>query len=104
MIKFYFIIVVILLLICGIHLNAALGCTVIVVGKKASTDGSVILSQTDCGENCRIQVVHGKEYSASEQAPIHWGIQDVRRPLDGFGEVIYLEPGGRATLPAPAHS
>ena len=63
-------------------------CTVIVVGKEASVDGSVIISQTDCGENCRIQVVYGKEHEAGVKAPIHWGIQDIRRPLDDFGEVI----------------
>jgi dipeptidase len=71
-----------------INISSSIACTVIVVGKKASTDGSVIISQTDCGENCRIQVIHGKEYPSGEQAPIYWGIQEIRRPLDDFGEVI----------------
>jgi dipeptidase len=61
---------------------------VIVVGKEASTDGSVIISQTDCGENCRIQVVHGNKFRPGVQTPIYWGIQDVRRPLNDFGEII----------------
>ncbi len=63
-------------------------CTIIAVGKKASSDGSVIVSHTDCGPDCRIRVVHGQSFNKGEMAPVHWGIQDIYRPLDDFGDVI----------------
>ncbi|MCK5135127.1 MAG: C69 family dipeptidase [Bacteroidales bacterium] len=63
-------------------------CTIIAVGKKASADGSVIISHTDCGADCRIRVVHGQTFKQGELAPVHWGIQDIHRPLDDFGDVI----------------
>ena len=31
-------------------------CTVVIAGKKATVDGSVLNSHTDCGPDCRIQV------------------------------------------------
>jgi dipeptidase len=65
-----------------------LACTIIAVGKKASADGSVIVSHTDCGPDCRIRVVHGRTFGPGEMAPVHWGIQDIHRPLDDFGDVI----------------
>ena len=37
-------------------------CTIIAVGKKASADGSVIISHTDCGADNRIRVVHGRSF------------------------------------------
>ncbi len=63
-------------------------CTIIAVGKKVSADGSVIISHTDCGADCRIRVVHGQTFSKDEMAPVHWGIQDIHRPLDDFGDVL----------------
>jgi dipeptidase len=63
-------------------------CTIIAVGKKASVDGSVIISHTDCGEDSRIRVVHGQTFGKGEMAPVHWGIQEIHRPLDDFGTVI----------------
>jgi dipeptidase len=63
-------------------------CTIIVVGKDASKDGSVIISHTDCGDDSRIRVVHGQNHPADALAPVHWGIQRVDLPLDDFGEVI----------------
>jgi dipeptidase len=80
--------ILLLLFLFSFNILDSFGCTVIVVGKEASVDGSVIISQTDCGENCRIQVVHGEKHEAGTKAPIYWGIQDVRRPIDDFGEVI----------------
>jgi dipeptidase len=88
MIKSGFIILAVIFFICNFHLTDTFGCTVIVVGKEASIDGSVIISQTDCGENCRIQVVHGNKFEPGEQTPIYWGIQDIERPLNEFGEII----------------
>ena len=63
-------------------------CTIIAVGKKASADGSVIISHTDCGPDNRIRVVHGQNHKKGEMAPVYWGIQDINRPLDDFGDVI----------------
>jgi len=88
MIKPGYIIFAALLFIYFFNIADTSACTVIVVGKEASIDGSVIISQTDCGENCRIQVVHGNKFGPGEKTPIYWGIQDIRRPLDDFGEVI----------------
>jgi len=66
----------------------AYSCTIIAVGKKASADGSVIVSHTDCGPDNRIRVVHGRTFKQGDMAPVYWGIQDINRPLDDFGDVI----------------
>jgi dipeptidase len=63
-------------------------CTIIAVGKKVSADGSVIISHTDCGPDNRIRVVHGRTYKKGEMAPVYWGIQDIHRPLDDYGDVL----------------
>jgi len=63
-------------------------CTIIAVGKKVSADGSVIISHTDCGADNRIRVVHGRSYNKGALAPVYWGIQDIHRPLDDYGDVL----------------
>lgn len=63
-------------------------CTIIAVGKKASADGSVIVSHTDAGADTRIRVVHGQTYKSGTMASVYWGIQDIHRPLNDFGDVI----------------
>ena len=50
-------------------------CTIIAVGKKASADGSVIVSHTDCGPDNRIRVVHGQTFKKGALAPVYWGIR-----------------------------
>ncbi|MEA3460566.1 MAG: C69 family dipeptidase [Bacteroidota bacterium] len=67
-------------------------CTIIAVGKKASADGSVIISHTDCGADNRIRVVHGRSYNQGDMAPVYWGIQDIHRSLDDFGDVLGYIP------------
>jgi len=67
-------------------------CTVIAVGKKASADGSVIISHTDCGADNRIRVVHGKTFKQGDMAPVYWGIQDIHRALDDYGDVLGYIP------------
>ncbi|MGB8953048.1 MAG: C69 family dipeptidase [Candidatus Aminicenantales bacterium] len=84
------------LLICVRWTNGD-SCTVIAVGKKASTDGSVIISHTDCGFDSRIFVVPGRTYKPGEKAPVYWGIQDVNRPLLDDGEVIGYIPQAART-------
>ncbi len=67
-------------------------CTVIAAGKKATVDGSVILSHTDCGPDSRIRVVPGRAFGAGEKAPVGWGLQDPSRPLASPGEILGYIP------------
>ena len=71
-----------------LQIDHSFACTIIAVGKNASSDGSVIISHTDCGADCRIRVVPEKLYKKGMMADVHWGIQDIHRPLDDFGDVI----------------
>lgn len=66
----------------------SVACTVVAVGKKASADGSIIISHTDCGEDSRIFFVPGQTFKKGEKAPVYWGIQDAWRSLTDDGEVI----------------
>ncbi len=72
-------------------------CTVIAVGKKASADGSVIISQTDNGDDCRIRVVPAMDFPAGAMTPVYWGIQNVRQPLDSYGDTLGFIPQVRHT-------
>ncbi len=67
-------------------------CTIIAVGKKATADGSVIISHTDTGPDSRIFYVASKTYKAGEMAPIFWGIQDADRPLNDDGKILGYIP------------
>ncbi len=73
------------------------GCTVIAVGKKASADGSVILSHTDAGPDSRIYVVAAARHDPGAKAPVYWGIQDPTRPLRDDGEILGTIPQARET-------
>ena len=68
--------------------NNSFACTVIAVGKKASKDGSVIISHTDAGPDCRVHVVPGQKFPKNAQAPVFWGMVDLGRPLGDYGEII----------------
>ncbi|MFO7880225.1 MAG: C69 family dipeptidase [Bacteroidales bacterium] len=72
--------------------SGSYACTVIVAGKKATKDGSVIISHTDCGADCRIRVVPGRTYEAGAKAPVYWGIQRIDLPLDEHGEILGYIP------------
>ncbi|NTW24810.1 MAG: peptidase [Lentimicrobium sp.] len=78
-------------LLLGLHSSTS-GCTIIAVGKKASKDGSVIVSHTDCGDNSRFKVMKGQKFPKGAMAPVYWGLQDVRQPLDSMGKVIGYIP------------
>ena len=67
-------------------------CTIIAAGKKATADGSVIISHTDTGPDSRIYYVPGATFRAGEKAPVYWGIQDADRPLEDDGEVLGYIP------------
>jgi dipeptidase len=73
------------------------GCTVIAVGKKASADGSLILSHTDAGPDSRVYVVPAARHKAGETAPVYWGIQDASRPLRDDGEILGTIPQASET-------
>ena len=75
----------------GYQLNSY-ACTVIAVGKKASADGSIIISHTDTGPDSRIFVVPSKTYKPGEKAPVYWGIQDASLPLLNDGEILGYIP------------
>lgn len=64
------------------------GCTDIIVGKLASVDGSVITSHTGCAPECRVHVVPAKKYNKGEMAPVYYGLQEVKKPLYEYGEII----------------
>jgi len=67
-------------------------CTLIVVGKNASVDGSVITSQTDCCQECRIHVVPERTFPPGAKEPIYYGIQDVKKPMLDYGKIIGYIP------------
>ncbi len=67
-------------------------CTIIAVGKKASADGSVIVSHTDCGADNRIRVIHGSSYKKGDMAPVYWGIQDIHRAPGRFRRCLGYIP------------
>jgi dipeptidase len=75
----------------------AQACTIIAAGKLATSDGSVLVSQTDTGQDSRIYVVHGREYPAGEMAPVYFGIQDATNALEDDGEVLGHIPQARRT-------
>jgi len=72
-------------------------CTIIGVGKAASTDGSVIVSHTDCGPDSRIRVVPGKFFAPDAMAPVYWGLLDPAEPLDHPREILGYIPQVRQT-------
>ena len=67
-------------------------CTIIAVGKKASADGSNIISHTDTGPDSRIFVVPAQTFKPGEKAPVYWGIQDASLPLHDDGEILGYIP------------
>lgn len=74
-----------------IQINVSSACTIIVAGKKATTDGSVLVSHSDGGSDCRLRVIPSFTYPKGTMAPVYWGIQDIR-PLDSLGEIIGYIP------------
>lgn len=76
-----------------IFLSGLIGaCTAIAVGKKATSDGSVIVSQTDTGADSRIFRVAAKRFKPGEMAPVYLDIQDVNLPLHDDGRILGYIP------------
>ncbi len=72
--------------------TSSLACTVIAVGKKVSSDGSIIISHTDTGPDSRIRLVRGQTHKPGEQVAVYWGIQDADRALTDNGIVLGYIP------------
>jgi len=90
-----------LLLICILFpvLDAVADCTDIIVGKKVSRDGSVITSQTGCCTECRVHVVPSLTFKSGTQAPVYWGMQDVKKPFGPpYGQILGYIPQAEKTF------
>jgi dipeptidase len=72
--------------------SLSFSCTIIAAGKKATADGSVIISHTDTGPDSRIFYVPGKNFKRGEQAPVYLGIQDANLPLNDDGKILGYIP------------
>lgn len=68
------------------------GCTDILVGKKASADGSVITSHTGAAPESRVHVVKGRTFKKGAKAPVYYGLQDVKKPLHKYGDILGYIP------------
>jgi dipeptidase len=51
-------------------------CTIVVAGRKATVDGSVITSHTDACDDSRLYYVPAKKHDEGSLAPVYWGLQD----------------------------
>lgn len=67
-------------------------CTDIVVGKKASVDGSVITSHTGCCHDCRVYVVPAQTFKKGEMAPVYFRWCDAKRPCGDLGQALGYIP------------
>ena len=62
------------------------------VSKNATQDGSVLISQTDTGQDSRTYVVHGKAFEPGAKAPVYFGIQDAENALHDDGDILGYIP------------
>lgn len=67
-------------------------CTIIIAGKNATTDGSVIVSHTDAGPDCRVHVMPGQNFAKGAMTPVYWGMVDLGRPLGDYGDTLGMIP------------
>ncbi|MCG6950442.1 MAG: C69 family dipeptidase [Acidobacteria bacterium] len=81
--------ILVLALVFGLLAPASgLTCTDIVVGKKASSDGSVITSHTGAAPDCRLHVVPAQTHEPGSMAPVYLGMLDATVPFKTYGEII----------------
>lgn len=73
-------------------ITGSYACTIIVAGKKATVDGSVIVSHTDAGPDCRVHVMPGQFFAEGSMAPVYWGMVDLGRPLGDYGDTLGMIP------------
>ncbi len=81
-----------LLILFGVYANNSNACTIIVAGKKATADGSVIVSHTDAGPDCRVHVMPGQNFAKGAMTPVYWGMVDLGRPLGDYGDTLGMIP------------
>jgi len=67
----------------AIQSGEACACTMVVAGRKATVDGSVITSHTDACDDSRLFYVPAQKHKKSGLAPVYWGLQD---PTIAHGE------------------
>lgn len=72
-------------------------CTIIAVGKNATNDGSVLVSHSDAGPDCRVHVMPGANFANGAQAPIYWGMTELGRPLGDYGDTLGYIPQVKET-------
>lgn len=73
-------------------IQPAVACTMIAAGRDATVDGSVLVSQTDTGQDSRIYVVPAAEHEPGSRAPVYFGIQDATLDLRDDGEILGYIP------------
>jgi dipeptidase len=76
---------------------SSMACTDIIVGRKASADGSVITSHTGAAPECRVHVVPAMNFPKGAMANVYYGLQDVTKEFGTYGEVIGQIPQARHT-------
>lgn len=87
-----------LLLAFSLHINTSTNaCTIIVAGKKATKDGSVIVSHSDAGPDCRVHIVPRAKFKDGSMTPVYWGMVDSGRPLGDYGDTLGFIPQVRET-------
>lgn len=74
-----------------------ISCTIIAAGKKATKDGSVLVSHSDAGDDCRIRIIPRMQFPKGAMAPVYWGIQNGQQPLDSYGDTLGFIPQVRET-------
>ncbi|MBN1196398.1 MAG: C69 family dipeptidase, partial [Candidatus Aminicenantes bacterium] len=67
-------------------------CTLIAVGKKATKDGSVLVSHTDTGPDSRIFRVPAQTFKPGVMAAVYLDIQDASLPLRSDGRILGYIP------------
>ncbi|HDP94614.1 MAG TPA: peptidase [Candidatus Aminicenantes bacterium] len=67
-------------------------CTLIAAGKKATIDGSVLVSHTDTGADSRIFRVPAQTFKPGAMAPVYLDIQDASLPLGDNGRILGYVP------------
>jgi dipeptidase len=87
----YFSITLLVIVLCFPIIQSQ-ACTIIAVGKNATADGSVIVSHTDAGPDCRVHVMPGQFFAEGSLAPVYWGMVDLGRPLGDYGDTLGMIP------------
>ncbi|HHY46781.1 MAG TPA: peptidase C69 [Firmicutes bacterium] len=81
----------VMVLVLFVAAAAAYACTSVVVGKKASVDGSVMTSHTcDGGYDFRLTIVPGQSHKPGEMRPVYKGggeSPEIAAPLTKVGEI-----------------